>query len=386
MRRGESLAGSWNVGNARSGALLALLAGCAWCGGLRGESPPGAWLTGRDFQRRLELPVDVAWSATASASSLRQRMDALARAQGVAIWLDRRIDPSQPVDFSSTGESLYAALQRLAAKLGAGVGHTDGIVYLGPRPTAAKFATLTALRIDEARKLPPGPQAAFLRKRAWRWPDLATPRELIAELAGEATVAVEGMEQIPHDLWAARDLPSLGWAERLSLVLAGFDLTFQFLRDGTAVRLVAMPEEAVLERTYAARGDMAGPIRALAERFPGAQVERRGARIAVRGCYEDHQLIERLLRGEKVQRVEVDPQKTRYTLEVVNQPLGVVLRHIARLGLAVEVDPRIHPKLQELVTFRVENATLEELVRAALAGRGIRFRLSGSSLQLAPAE
>jgi len=59
----------------------------------------------------------------------------------------------------------------------------------------------------------------------------------------------------------------------------------------------------------------------------------------VYGCYEDHQLIERLLRGEKVQRVEIDLRNTRYTLNVINKPLGAVLNHIAQLGLTVEADP-----------------------------------------------
>jgi len=134
---------------------------------------------GEAVVRQLESRPEISWSATASASSLRQRINALARTQRVAIWLDRRIDPSQELDFASSGDPLDAALKKLAAKLGAGVGYTDSIVYLGPRPASSKFATLTALRIDEAKQLPPPAQKAFLEKRAWQWPDLATPRNLL---------------------------------------------------------------------------------------------------------------------------------------------------------------------------------------------------------------
>jgi hypothetical protein len=50
------------------------------------------------------------------------------------------------------------------------------------------------------------------------------------------------------------------------------------------------------------------------------------------------------------------------------------------------VDPQIIPKLHELVTFRVENVTVNELLSAALRDSGIRHRLDGNVLTLAPSE
>ena len=48
---------------------------------------------------------------------------------------------------------------------------------------------------------------------------------------------MEGLEQIPHDLWPEVDLPPLKFAQAMSLSLAGFGLTYDYVQDGTAIRL-----------------------------------------------------------------------------------------------------------------------------------------------------
>ena len=48
-------------------------------------------LTGHDFRSRLESRVGIAWAS----EPLRLKIDKLANTLEVAIWLDRRIDPSQ---------------------------------------------------------------------------------------------------------------------------------------------------------------------------------------------------------------------------------------------------------------------------------------------------
>jgi len=353
-----------------AGALL----GGAW--GLAGET---SWRAGKDFWRQLELPVGIEWSST----TLRPAMQTLARNQGVFIWIDRRIDPGYEVQFVSDGVSLDAALRRFAASFGAGVGYMDSVAYLGPRDAASKLATLVALRSEEVRKAPAAAGNAWLDRRPWQWDELAVPRELLARLASETGFTIKGLEQVPHDLWPAADLPALSAVERLSLVLVGFELTFEFDSDFQEIRLVPLPRTATLVRNYAHRGDLARVVQELAQVFPHVQVTRSGASLIVSGSYEDHVLVERWLRGE---RVAVAGQ-TRYTLRVANQPLGAVLKALGpRLALTLEIDPRVTPKLEQLISFAVENATQEELLNAVFRNTGVRPSVVGDTLRLIPGE
>jgi hypothetical protein len=343
---------------------------------LRGQT---TWQTGKEYWQQLELPASVEWSG--SDSTLRQATTNFARSQGVCIWLDRRLDPGYQLAFAADREPLNRLLKRLAAHLAAGAGFLDSVVYLGPPPTASKLATLAALRTEEAGKLPPSRRAVLLERRAWEWEDLATPRELIGQLARDVSLSVVGGEQLPHDLWPAQRLPPLNVPERLSLVLAGFDLTFEFCPKGDAIRFLPMPETAALVRTYAVRGNAERAAEQVGQVFPRIQVRRAGPKLVVTALYEDHVLVGRWLRGERVAVEGV----TRYTLTIENQPLGAVLTAIARrLGHVLEVDPSVASRLEQQVSFHADNATVEGLLRTTVRGTGVRCEIQGDRLRVLP--
>jgi hypothetical protein len=211
---------------------------------------------------------------------------------------------------------------------------------------------------------------------------LTTPQELLDQLAQSSGLSIDGRLRIPHDLWPARDLPPLTLIERLSLILAGFDLTYTIGHAGDQVQIVAKPDEVALVRSYTPRRDLQGALDELAELFPTVQVQRAGRRLRVSGLYEEHMLIERWLRGESLDQALVGGV-TRYTLTIQNQPLGAVLNQVAlRAGAQLEVDSQIRSRLDQLVTFRVKNATLDELFQEALKGTGIRHRFGRAAIAL----
>jgi hypothetical protein len=341
------------------------------------------WLVGREFQQRLDSVTGITWSE----NPIREGIAGLSRAQRIGIWLDRRIDPGYRPEFASHGTTLDVLLRRLAAKLNGGVGYLESVVYLGPTATARKLPTLVALRMDEAKALPESVRSRFLQTRVTRWDMLAEPRAIIDQLATASRISVLGADQVPHDLWPAIELPPLTLVERLSLVLSGFDLTFEIAPDGSAVRILPMPEQAVLIRTYAVRGNVDQIVAKLAGSFPEAGVRRAGAEIQVAGSYEDHRAIERVLRGEKVQRTAVAGADTRYSLRFENQPVGGLVTSLSRqLELELVVDPRVNSLLLQRIKFQVSEVTLEELLTKALRDTGIQYQLQGKKLLLSPSE
>jgi hypothetical protein len=73
--------------------------------------------------------------------------------------------------------------------------------------------------------------------------------------------------------------------------------------------------------------------------------------------------------------------QVRYTLEIEHQPVGAIAKALAeRLGLQIDYDPQIRDKLQELVSFRVQEVTLDDLLQALFQPAGLTYRIDGERL------
>lgn len=369
------------------GLLLATLIAC---GGLMGAASAAAQsnsvATGSAFREQLRLPAGVAWSGV----PLRDALECLGRDHRVAIMLDRRIDPSRPVSLTIAQQPLEHVLLTLARHLDLGVCFVDPVVYFGPRETTDKLPTVAALGRREAETLPRATAQRFSRERAWSWPQLSSPRELLLELANEGGMEIVNLDQLPHDLWPAVELPPLPLADRFSLVLAGFGLTWRYAPDGSAIQLVDFPPTAAIVQTYPGKGNARENANRIARLYPEAQVTVEGESIRIVGPWEVHRGVEELMQGRRVSRTVTPPpsrRRTVFTLKVENEPVGGVVKALAeQLHLQVTVDPAAEAKLTERVSFNVADVSREELFQAVLRPAGLKFRLVGDELQILPGE
>lgn len=342
-----------------------------------------AWHSADGAARQLTLPVSIAWANI----PLRQAIGNLAKAQRVAIVLDRRVDPDQNVELSLSDVPLETALLMLAGEKKLGLSRVGPVVYLGPPAVAAKLRSLVELHRQELETLPAERRMALAAPKAVKWEMLATPKELIHQ-AGEAYgVQVAGLERIPHDLWAAGELPAVGFIERLSLLAVQFDLTFEFDAAGRTVRLVPIPDEVLIEREH--RTTNAAEVAArLKQSLPEITVSVREGRLAVRATAEDQQAVADLLAGKSVRRTTAQPGKKVYQL-TVSLPVGRLIDELAnRMNLAVELDRAAIEQqglsLDREVKVSVKNVSEDELWKAVLEPAGLTFQRRGEKLRITP--
>jgi hypothetical protein len=349
-------------------------------GNLCGQEP--AWKTGPALRKQLETPLSLTWGDR----EVRGALEGLSKNTGVAIFLDRHIDPSRKLNLTAADEPLRTVLMRASEQVEGGVSLVGSVIYIGPKATAGKLATLAALKRQEAGKFPAELRVRLAKSEAWRWTELAEPRQLLAELAERGGVRVANPELIPHDLWHAASWPAMPWTERMTLLLAGFDLTYEAAAAGT-IRLVPLPEELAFERIYKPRGDadkVAADLRRLA---PAAKIAVEGGTLRVSAGAEDHERIEKLLKGESVKTTKVTPGHKRYTLTVENKPAGAVVRTIAtQLGKELKYDKGLAAKLQTEVSLTVKEVPLDELLDKTLGPLGLTYRLGEDALEILPAE
>jgi hypothetical protein len=355
--------------------------------GARAPADEVRWMTGAALEERLAAPVSVSWTNTPAGRALRS----LAAAQQLAIVLDRRVDPDRQISLALAGEPLAAGLRKIAVALEAGYCQLGPIAYVGPPRMAQRLRTLAALRMEEVRRLPSERVREFLRLRASAWDDLAEPRKLLAELAEQAGVRLVGDEKVPHDLWPASDLPPLAWVDRLTLLLAQFNLTFRIEQDGNQVVLLPAPDRVALARTYQVPGQAESLAKRWARAIPAARVTADENTVRLEGLVEHHEYVERRFRGRPARKSTVTAGKEVHQLSVEEAALDQVVEQLAgRLNLEIAWDrqgiDRAGISVDQLISLEIKDADLDELLRAVLNGTGLAFRREDRKVSIYPAD
>jgi hypothetical protein len=354
------------------------------------ESGDATWLTGAALQKRLADDVDVVWTG----NPFRVAVQRLSKAYRVAVLMDRRIDPNQRVDINVASVSLASAIQEIAERRQLAVAQLGPVVYLGPMEAALRLRTLAMLREEEVRQLGPAGSGKFLRRKSLEWPDLATPRDLLEQLAEESGVKIAGMEQVPHDLWAAASLPPLTWIDRVTLITNQFDLTFETSDGGRQIRLTPVPKTVALVRNYPGGSNPAAVARRYESLVPDAQVKVVGDRVYVRGRLEDHDRITSPLRSvthadRKTQSPVPGAKVLIRSLTIQEQPVGPVLSQLAaKLKFELRMDRSAIEaagiSLDQRVSMQVENATLDDVLRELLKTTGLTYRHQNGVVEIVP--
>jgi len=300
--------------------------------GLAIAQEPVKWKSGADLRKQLDQRVTIPWQQR----GLRDGLSLVSQGFGVSILLDRRIDPGQLLTLTVRDEPVELLIKQAAQAAHCETTMLGAVTYVGPPATASKLATLAAARRQDAAKLVGDTKVRLLRSEAWQWEELSEPRSLVTDLARRASISVVNADAIRHDLWPAASLPAMPWTDRLTLLLAGFDLTFQLEDRGASVRLISIPESTAIEK----------------QDLPRSAKAKKG--------------------GEK-----------RYSLQVSNQPAGNVVQTVAQtLGRELRCEPAVMEKLKQPVTFKVENVALAELMETALKPLALSYRLTEKELAI----
>lgn len=175
--------------------------------------------------------VSVRWTG----APVRTALEKLADAQGFTCVLDRRVDPGSPVDVdlsSAAPEQAVAAVARACQCESIWLGET---AFIGPPSAVRTLSATTTQGTVQLRSATADVRKRLTARADMEWKDLATPREIVAQLAKDAQLRLDGNGRIPHDLWAQGRVDNQPWNERTALVLAQFDLTWSLGRDGKSL-------------------------------------------------------------------------------------------------------------------------------------------------------
>jgi hypothetical protein len=310
----------------------------------------------REFDRAQRRPALGGASATATIFwtdvPLIDALSRLERVFGEAVFLDRRIDPNLRVTLNMSATSLEQVVTAIATEPKLGVSRMSGIVYVGPKESASRLGALARTRTVEANRLPESQRAALLRKRSHSWPKLAEPRELAASLVERIGWRLKGADRIPHDLWRAGTFSDLSVVEQLTILLVGFDLTFELQPDGKVISIVPLEPSLPLVNGEDA-GDEPMPIEPTAKK----------------------------------------PANTKqvFSLRVKDKPVGPVLQELSRrLNWQLEINEAAIAtaglSLDARVSMAGENVDPDQLLEALLEPAGLAYERENDRVRILPGE
>jgi hypothetical protein len=324
---------------------------------------------------------------------LATALERLAQTQRIDIWIDRRIDPSSPVALSSTNRPLHQALASALAPRGWGASPYQGILFIGPQQSTRELLTLSALARRSLNRAPADARAKWLQADAWSIPRLSEPRGLLRELAAMAGAAVRDDHLVSHDLWPARDLPPMAVTDRVVLLLAGFDLTCQISPDGRECRIVRISRPVRVESTYTVSAARAAAVSAVLKELPEAKATRRGSKLSLSATVEEHDQVRASIQGKasanrspQSSPPSTSPDQQRFTLKIVNQPVGPIIDQIGRqLTLTIDWAAPVESR-SSLISCDVREATLDELLTAIFSSTELKFVRDGNAVRITSAQ
>jgi len=171
-------------------------------------------------------------------------------------------------------------------------------------------------------------------------------------------------------------------------------LTFQLSADGRQIKLVPLPKEVALVRSYPGAARPSIVARNFATLAPDAQIKVVGDKVYVKGLVEDHERITspRRVVTESSAQPAVPVGRIRIErMSVKEKPIGLLLEQLAeKLNLQLRIDHQAFQKagvsLERRVTVQVENVTVDELLQAVIQNSPLRFRRSGNVVEIGPLE
>lgn len=362
--------------------------------------PAPHYLTDRNFRQALTQPLSAAWSNV----SIRAILQRISETQQISILLDRRIDPTLKLKVDLQNQTLESGLTEIAEQVQAGTAVVGSNIYMGPNRAVSTLKTLLELKKQELFQLSevqPSLNARvsqLSRKKTFHFQDLDTPADLLQKITTDYQLTISNPERIPHDLWPHGTLASVNANEALSLVLNQLELTYLWEKQGTAIRLLSIPERVTVLKTYSPpRGkSLAETSRQLKQAFPDTAITISGKTIQVDAAADIQEQIEEFLNPSRkstvsppVKTVDAVPiQRRKFTLRVKKVPVLAVMQKLEQSGIEFDYQQQELTQagvdLTQRIDISVNNANADEFLSALFGPLHLSYEISGLKVSLKP--
>ena len=337
-----------------------------------------AWLINGALSEHNSLPISVMWRD----AELKDRLMRFSQTQRVAIFLDRRIDPSTIINLTSNNVTTEQFLLEIAQQIDVGICQIENVYYLGPKKTANSLASTNESLLKSAGKFGKRTQIRWNKNESLRTESVVEPKQLLIEIAKANDIQIDGINGIPHDLWTRLNLPASSLACRISLLLAGFDKSFQFSGTGKTIEIVDFQSPPQVTSTIGDLSDAPAVSKILRNEFKSLKFSTVRNQISITGAPD---LVgPARMRSIEFQKPEMVTGSTTTFSLTTRAARGAIFATAAqRSKLKFSYDksnPAIAKALTEPVAIQAVNVTLNQLLKMTVQGSPLTFTVSDTEL------
>lgn len=335
------------------------------------------WKTGSSFRTALNKKLRIQ-----STGTLLDDLESLSRNTGVAIHLDREIDPSREVKFPDEPQPLGKILDDVATQLEGNALHVGSFVYVVPHEKAIRFLLLRNSLSFQISRLPDATRSKLEEVTPFGWKYLSNPRDTISVMAANCGLTVANADAIPHDLWPERNLPRLAIWEQLIFSMASMNRSFVIDEESNSIKIVNVLADQIVTLQFR-KSDSRKIEKLLGEHQLDVQKVSRGSDFFVRGKLADCLVLMDGLQAPRKWNSQVKSGSTDVFDLNTDASRGSILATIARnRKVKLSFPPELAATLNEKITVNVRKATVEELLAETLKGTGLKYNLTESQLSI----
>ena len=339
--------------------------------------------------RRLQNRVTVSWTK----SDLIGAFNNLSSNQRIPIFVDRRVDPNQPISMRARNIPVGEAIYRVAEEADCGVCWLGGVAYVAPQAEVARLCLMRHQLLKQINRLPTADKRKWLSPGRFEFPRLTNPAELWQQEMQRLNVAASdnrteaaGQFELPDDLWPGISMSAIHPVDRLLLMAYGFEKWPTF-REAEFVGLVSVDDQSLEQSEVRFRVSAKRRTAVLAElaKLDGVEVTNRNNTIVANGNDAVlYQVARKIAQHEFGVHDKVDAGNASGK-DVVSVrfegSLDTVL-NTAAVGLGVELqfDPALRSDLHKQVDLNARRVTYEELIEMALRGTELSYSIDDGKL------
>ena len=338
-----------------------------------------------------------------SAQALRIRLDArvtasfeksfggilqsISRSQKLRIILDRRIDPATVIKCQAQNESVRTLLQKLTSMANVAFCEIRGNIYVGPKATCHWLASLCELQQQSLKERLSSNATQLDAKRLltasdFQWEYLSDPTDLIESLVTSCGLSVSNPNLLKHDRWNENGLSNLPISQKLTILLAGFGLTFEWNIANKSIELRPFPSSVVLKTTIQ-KSLSKSNLDKIKSALPDLKITSSDGTLIAEGRYEDIDRLKRLLAGERVSTSTTSTSENRFTLSVPKAPTKDLLEAVANSRkLTLTASPEATELWTKQIGVDVKEVTLEELLDVITKACGLKWTINDDELEI----
>ena len=331
------------------------------------------WLSGKSLSRAKELAISVRWSDV----PLRDRLLRLAYHQGIPIFVDRRVDPSTPLNFDIRQKTWEQLLWTVAEALELEICEIENLYYVTPPGQALPIRLTFEQNRERLRKDRKQLRAPWLRPTTFEIPEYSQPRLLIEQLAEQHGISVIGLDLIPLDIWPAYRLPPLDLLEKFTLLLSGFGLAPAISADGTVVTVKKTPDFATARIQIPIAEGPKPVAKALAKQFKNLSIKAYSQGLIVEGPVTEITAL-----TAQVVRIQtpIVGTETKKDFSVTASRGNILATMAQQLGTQFTFAAGDRPTLEQQVTIKMTGVTEEDIIQKVLEGTPLTYQLTDKEL------